>query len=389
MQGDGKILVGGSFATLGGQSRANIGRLNADGTLDMTFNPGTDNGVACLAVHANGNILVGGYFTRLGGQSCTNIGRLNANGTLDATFNPGADDGVTCVAVQVDGNILAGGYFATLGGQPRSRIGRLKSTGSATEVLSHNDLGITWFRGGTSPEVWRTTFDYTIDGVNWVSLGAGTRIAVGWELTGVSLPPSTTLRARGQISGGFSDWFVESSKSDATPSVPSNLAGYIIRVDQTISGGDSVSVTFDNQYIYFDNGDPREPYDYEKLSQSSFRVTSYDPNPPGEAWSHVLLSLTNLDSGTLFDEDSASLQGTFQIIPPSAPAVNVATQPSGNVVIGVTSLASQLVVLQNSTNLLVWSNVATNFSATGIFTLPQSAQGSVLPSFYRAYVPTQ
>jgi len=37
-QADGKILVGGYFATLGGLSRSAIGRVNPDGTLDTSFN---------------------------------------------------------------------------------------------------------------------------------------------------------------------------------------------------------------------------------------------------------------------------------------------------------------------------------------------------------------
>ena len=47
LQTDGKILVGGAFRTLGGggmgtTTRNNIGRLNPDGTMDTTFNPGAD-----------------------------------------------------------------------------------------------------------------------------------------------------------------------------------------------------------------------------------------------------------------------------------------------------------------------------------------------------------
>src|SRR5258708_14278785 len=86
VQADGKILAGGAFITLGGQSRNTIGRLNADGSLDSRFNPGPSSLgylVYSLAVQADGKIVVGGDFTTLGGQSRTNIGRLNTNGTLD------------------------------------------------------------------------------------------------------------------------------------------------------------------------------------------------------------------------------------------------------------------------------------------------------------------
>ena len=68
---------------LGGQPRNFIGRLNADGTLDATFNAGADYHVDALAVQADGKIVMGGKFEMLNGQSRYYIGRLNADGTLD------------------------------------------------------------------------------------------------------------------------------------------------------------------------------------------------------------------------------------------------------------------------------------------------------------------
>ena len=61
----------------------------AQSPLPDSFNPGANNNVFSLAVQADGKILVGGSFTTLGGQSRTNIGRLNADGTPD-TFPPSA-----------------------------------------------------------------------------------------------------------------------------------------------------------------------------------------------------------------------------------------------------------------------------------------------------------
>ena len=106
VQPDGKILVGGAFTMLGGggtgtTARNHIGRLNADGSLDFAgFNPGAnDRRVRHLAVQPDGKILVGGAFTTLGGGGTgtttrNRIGRLNADGSLDASFNPGANDDV-------------------------------------------------------------------------------------------------------------------------------------------------------------------------------------------------------------------------------------------------------------------------------------------------------
>ncbi len=261
VQADGKILVGGSFTTLGGQPRNYIGRLNADGSLDTTFNPGASGEVYCLAVQADGMILVGGYFTTLGGQARYYIGRLNADGTIDGTFNPGAnwkvfslavqtdgkilvgggfttlagqvrhcagrlnangtiddtfadpgaDTAVISLAVQADGKVLVGGAFTTLGGRWRTNICRINPTDPATQSLTYASHTITWLRGGTSPEVWRTTFDYTINGVDWVNLGDGTRVSGGWQF-GTHLPANASVRARGFVAGGYdnaSGWLVE------------------------------------------------------------------------------------------------------------------------------------------------------------------------------------
>jgi uncharacterized delta-60 repeat protein len=212
VQADGKILVGGDFSTLGGQTRKCLGRLNPDGTVDAGFNPGADDDVVSLAVQADGKILVGGDFSTLGGQTRNCLGRLNPNGTLDTGFNPGADDSLTSLAVQADGKILAGGFFSTLGGQTRNCLGRLNATDPATQSLSFDGSTITWLRGGTSPEVWRTTFDWSSDGLLWAPLGDGTRIPGGWQRTNALVPVDATIRAHGFVTGGEyngSGWFVE------------------------------------------------------------------------------------------------------------------------------------------------------------------------------------
>jgi uncharacterized delta-60 repeat protein len=216
VQANGQILVGGAFANLGGQARTNLGRLNSDGGPDAGFITGVSGGgfplVYSLGVQANGQVLVGGAFTNLGGQMRTNIGRLNSDGGLDTGFHPGANSYVLSLALQPDGKILAAGSFTSLGGQPRVRIGRLQNTEPATQSLAFENSTLTWQRGGTSPEIWRASFDFTTNGTDWVVLGNGTRLPGGWQLTNVVAPANCTLRARGFVAGGQfngSSWFVE------------------------------------------------------------------------------------------------------------------------------------------------------------------------------------
>jgi uncharacterized delta-60 repeat protein len=234
IQADGKILVGGSFVALGasgatvingGTSRSNIGRLNADGSVDLGFNPGVEAQVLTLGIQADGKILAGGYFKWMGAaggpsKSTRNyIGRMFADGTVDTTFDPGANNIVNAVAIQGDGAILAAGVFDHVGGGSvtppggttlRNGIARFPATTAAVRTLTLGGGGSspsveTWMRSGAGPEVSRVTFEFSFDGSFYSLLGAGSRISGGWQLTSVNLPTTRTvyLRARGYYSSGF------------------------------------------------------------------------------------------------------------------------------------------------------------------------------------------
>ncbi len=128
VQPDGKILVGGNFASVLGVARRNIARVNIDGTLDTAFSPNANSVVYSIAVQPDGKILVGGVFrgaNSIGGQTRNYIARLDATTGLADSFNPNANGDVFSIAVQPDGKILVGGFFNNIGGQPRRSIARL------------------------------------------------------------------------------------------------------------------------------------------------------------------------------------------------------------------------------------------------------------------------
>ena len=221
VQPDGKVLAGGDFTFLDAQARTYLGRVNSDGTLDSPFNPWVNSPtLSCFALQTDGKILVGGPFTVLDGRTRRALGRLNADGSLDDTFDPGCDGIVYALTVQADGKVLVGGAFGTLGGEPRLRLGRLNNNVPATQSLALNGSFVTWWRGGASPEVWRTSFDFSTDGGDtWESLGFGSRVAGGWQISALSVPPAANVRARGFVAGGAdnaSGWFVESISGPIT-----------------------------------------------------------------------------------------------------------------------------------------------------------------------------
>jgi uncharacterized delta-60 repeat protein len=80
LQPDGKILIGGGFDEIAGIPRNFIVRLNSDGTLDTGFDPNIfDSGqvfVGSIALQPDGKILIAGSFTTIGGTTRNRIARL-------------------------------------------------------------------------------------------------------------------------------------------------------------------------------------------------------------------------------------------------------------------------------------------------------------------------
>ncbi|MBC7795871.1 MAG: carboxypeptidase regulatory-like domain-containing protein, partial [Pyrinomonadaceae bacterium] len=130
VQSDGKIIIGGAFTTIGGATRNRIARLNADGTLDATFNRNANGEVRSTVIQSDGKVIICGAFTTIGGVTRNRIARLNADGTLDAAFNPNADNVVLSTAIQSNGKIIISGFFATIEGATQNRIARLNTDGS-------------------------------------------------------------------------------------------------------------------------------------------------------------------------------------------------------------------------------------------------------------------
>jgi len=134
VQTDGKIIIGGDFTSFNGTIINHIARVNPDGSLDSSFNPGNgaNSSIYTLSVQADGKIIIGGYFTVFNGAAINRIARLNIDGSLDGSFNPviGANSYVHTTAVQADGKIVVGGHFTSFNGTARDHIARLNADGS-------------------------------------------------------------------------------------------------------------------------------------------------------------------------------------------------------------------------------------------------------------------
>ena len=309
LQPDGKIVVFGGFSTFAGISRPGIARLNPDGSLDGSFAPigGDGNGAVEAAVlQPDGRIVVGGSFTSIAGGNHTGITRLNANGTLDQSFNPGygvyspSGPVVRALALQPDGRLIIGGDFTGVNGAFRNKIARLFPDGV---VDGSFDPGY-----GFSSLV--TSLDLTSDG----------RVVVGGTFTGFNYVPRNGI-VRLDQGGGV----------DATFVVGTGFTGveygtYVLTVE--VLPDDSVLVA--GQFTHYD-GTPRASI--ALLSRDGAVDSGFDPgggfaSTAVNAGVQGVASVTPLADGRIivgggfhgFDDAFPMPFNITRLLPPAQPA---------------------------------------------------------------------
>jgi len=128
---DGKIVIGGRFQTFNGVSRKSLARLNADGSLDTSFQDNTvlinSSTVYDLEIQSDGKVIVGTSF----GEYPVTVRRFNADGSSDSGFIPffTRSGRVRKILQQTDGKILIAGEFPFVNGIKRNSLARLNTDG--------------------------------------------------------------------------------------------------------------------------------------------------------------------------------------------------------------------------------------------------------------------
>ena len=135
---DGKLLIGGAFSLLQDSAYevyayGRIARLNADGSVDTTFDPGTGaNGtIRSVALLPDGKILIAGNFTEFDGTTRNRIARLQSNGELDTTFaaGTGANGTIYAILPLPNGKLIIGGAFTSYDSTAREYLAQLDANG--------------------------------------------------------------------------------------------------------------------------------------------------------------------------------------------------------------------------------------------------------------------
>jgi uncharacterized delta-60 repeat protein len=151
---DGKILIGGDFTEVQGYAASGLARLNADGSVDTSFNGpdfystlGLGRAIYAIAIQSDGKILVGGQIHGAG-DTTPGIRRLNTDGSIDQSFfvtplsfsSSLGGPGVYDIELQTDGKIVIGGVFSLPSGED---IGRFNADGTRDVTFSGNASGVT------------------------------------------------------------------------------------------------------------------------------------------------------------------------------------------------------------------------------------------------------
>ncbi|HKP05110.1 MAG TPA: delta-60 repeat domain-containing protein [Chthoniobacterales bacterium] len=149
----GKIVISGRFDTFDGHPVPGLARMNADGSFDSTFTPGTavDAGtgsISGLFAQADDQILAFGYFDSFSGAARHSIVRLDATtGAVDNGFSTEEFEGynydalIDAMAQQPDGKLIAVGEFHSLGSATVNNVARLETNGARDATFGGTGAG--------------------------------------------------------------------------------------------------------------------------------------------------------------------------------------------------------------------------------------------------------
>lgn len=178
------VYAGGRFTMYTTVARAGLARLNADGTLDMTWNPDATpsagqrgTGVQTVAAWGDHLYVGGGGPIFIAGQAHQGLVRVSVNGTgvADSAWNPDIDGTGTPVVGSVlamamtDRDLYLGGTFLNVGGQPRAHLAKVSLTGTGA-------VDPTWNPGAENGNVYSLLLSgkSIFVGGSFLSAGGGT-----------------------------------------------------------------------------------------------------------------------------------------------------------------------------------------------------------------------
>ena len=183
IQSDGKIVIGHGATQYSGSTVTRLMRLNTNGTLDNSFNPGTiNNSVYAVKMQPDQKILIAGLFNSVSGSVQTNLARILSNGNLDTSYNVGAGlnsttaNAINGLSLDTAGNVYIGNNFTTYSGSTVNRFVKTSPSGTIdltfnTGSIGFNNQSTRGFNGGV-----------------WTTLVSGSKLYLGGAFTTYNAP---------------------------------------------------------------------------------------------------------------------------------------------------------------------------------------------------------
>ncbi len=204
--GSGGFYIGGLFSCIGPNisgscdgvddvRRNYAAHINADGSVDPSWNPNLNNVVLALAVSGS-NVYLGGHFTCIGPNTsglCDGVDDVRRNRAAAVTtagaltgWNPNLNQSVSAIAV-LDSTVYLGGYFTTAGasGTTRNRAAAVTTSGTGTLTdWNPNPNSIVWAIGVLDSTVYLGGEFATVGGQSRsraAAVNATTGVATSWN----------------------------------------------------------------------------------------------------------------------------------------------------------------------------------------------------------------
>lgn len=198
----GKWLVAGSITAVGGVPTKGIARLHGDGTLDPAFSlPESPNqSVFSVVVQPDGKIVIAGSFSTIGSRIFRGIARVHPDGSIDEGFRPGSaffpNLSPSKIVQLRDLRICAAGQFDTYSGAPHRSLAFIMGDVPPSEAPSVNVLSVQATSDAGSLLTWTAAtqdFDYLIQSSSDGSSGWQTVKTVDFGTLATVMPYSESV----------------------------------------------------------------------------------------------------------------------------------------------------------------------------------------------------
>lgn len=227
----GILYIGGAFATVSGQTRNRLAQINLSTGQLTSWNPNITGGTPSVvyAIALSGTTLyAGGTFTTVGYDSRNKIAAIDASTGLATSWNPNASSTVYALALSTDGStIYAGGAFTTIGGQARNKLATLNASDALATTWNPNLNGTMGVRA-----LALVSGQYLYAAGDFTSVGGSTtrnRIAE-WDMT---QPPASNLMGWNPSLGGSGTPIAYSLAVATSPATIVYAGGYFTTIGGT------------------------------------------------------------------------------------------------------------------------------------------------------------